>query len=409
MKKNFLRIYAVSLASAPILSAYAGIASVDLGTILLFLCGLISLLAVGNIKLQLPNGYLPFLFFSIVCSSIVVSRVPLGLILFVLNIIIALNCTKLQYLVKYYSFLVYCSCALFVVQEITFILSGARISGMIPGLPLVYQDISEAYIQRMLTVSRSSSFFLEPAYFAEFLFPFIIIKLFANTKKSRIEAIAVSAIMLLVRSGTGVFLLLIVWGAWFFFGSFKKSTKYSVAVALGFVFTALLLYGGFEQSLYNRTQELDFERGALGESSSGFIRFYRGYYYYAELPFINKLFGAPADVVDSIMNLYYSFSVNKNSTFLNGAQTLLINYGFFSFVFYMRHLFQYCYKVKFEVKVIAVCCVYLMLSESFFLTSKLLLCTILMCLLSMNDSKFPFVRSKVKKVTAVKGDNCKNL
>lgn len=382
MKKVLLKIYTTLLASLPILSGYAGIASVDLGSILLFLWGIVCFLAVGNAKLYFPKGYLPFLFFSIVCTTIVTLHFPLGLILFVINMVLALNYTNLKYLFKIYSILVYCSCVLFILQEISYTIWGVRISGLLPGLPLVYQDISNEYKQSMLFVDRSSSFFLEPAYFVEYLFPYIIIKLFAENKRSGIEAIAVSAIMLFARSGTGVLLLFIIWGVWFFLGTFNKSYKITIAIVLGVVFFALISYGHIDNTLYSRVQELSIERGMNGVNSSGFIRFYRGYFIYFELPFINGLFGTSVDEVNRLVASNYYFSDNKNLTFFNGAQTLLIYYGFLSFIFYMRHLLLYCYNVKPEVKVIAFCCVYLMLTESFFPTSKLLLCTVLMVLIS---------------------------
>ena len=381
--KNFcLKIYAALLALLPIMSGYAGIASVDLGTIILFLWGCVCALAIGNLKVVLPRGYLAFLFFSLICTTIATAKVPLGIILFVVNVILALNYTKLQYVLKVYSFAVYTACLLFLVQEVLFSTTGYRPSGLLPWIPIVYEDISDAYKLSLLIADRSSSFFLEPAYFVEFLFPFIAIKLFSINTKSRMEAIAVSFVVIFVRSGTGALLLMIIWGLWFFISSFKKRAKIFVAIVFISALAVIVTYDSSISSLYSRVQELDLERGISGESSSGFIRFYRGYLLYAELPLVNKLFGASSDMIDHLIGVNYYFSDNKNLTFLNGAQSLLIYYGFFSFVLYMRHLLLYCYKVRVEVIVLAICCIYLMLSESFFLTSRLFLCTIFICLIS---------------------------
>lgn len=382
MKKFCLKSYAALLALLPIMSAYAGIASVDLGSIILFLWGIVCVLATGVLKVTLPKGYAVFLFFPLICTTIATVKLPLGMMLFVTNIVLALNYAKFQYVLKAYSIVVYTACLLFVVQEIMFYTTGVRLSGMLPWLPLVYEDISDAYKQYLLIANRSSSFFLEPAYFVEFLFPFIAIKLFSNNKRARLEAIFVSLVVLFSRTGTGVLLLIIIWGVWFFMGSLQKRTKISVAIIFVIAAAIVITYDRSILSLYSRVNELDLERGIAGESSSGFIRFYRGYLVYAELPFVNKLFGAPLDMINSLIRSNYYFSDNKNLTFLNGAQSLLVYYGFFSFIFYMRHLFLYCYKVRMEVFVLAVCCIYLMFSESFFLTSRLFLCTIVICLIS---------------------------
>lgn len=382
MKDKFLTIYAFLLAAMPILSGYAGIASVDLGTLVLFVFGLMCIVIIRETKITLPKGYPIFLIVAFISALLFAEMVPLGMILFALNIVMALNYCRIQYLLKTYDFLVYCSCAFFVVQEIIFGIYGIRPSGMIPGLPLVYQEISESYKYFLTVTDRSSSFFLEPAYFVEFLFPFIVIKLYHNSKKSIIEAFVVSAIILSVKSGTGVALLLMIWGVWFFFGSYKKTVKISVAIALVVAVSVYMTYSSDINYLLNRTQELNLERGMSGVNSSGFVRFYRGYLLYAELPLINQLFGASMELVENVMGSNYYFSDNKNLTFFNGAQSLLIFYGFFSFILFMRHLILYCFKVRIEARVLALCCIFLMLSEAFFLTPRLFLCTVLICLFS---------------------------
>ena len=131
------------------------------------------------------------------------------------------------------------------------------------------------------TIGRSASFFLEPSYFAQFLFPYIALKMFTGKPKDLRAAVVVSLIVFLTKTGNGVLLLVLLWGGWLLYSNYKLPVK-----IFGCLFTILLAMTMFVinsdmfDALIGRSVELTSTSNTYkgdGETS-GFIRIFRGYY-----------------------------------------------------------------------------------------------------------------------------------
>lgn len=368
------KVYHILLALYPILSGYGFSAQLDFGTILIFGLGCIYFLKKReNVRLVSFRGYLLFFFVAVSFSLFFLKTFPTRLLLFSINLWIAIALVDVDLLKKYYFRTVTVCCAYFVLQEITYRLMGSRISGLTTLVPTIYGSFSEKYIAIQKIVPRSASFFLEPSYFAQFLFPYIVLKLFSTEKKNIRSAVLVSFVMLLTKSGSGALLLMIIWGFWFFCSNVKTSIKITIGISGTLVLLAMLFLGeGILNALTNRVSEVTSTTNTFkgdGETS-GFIRFYRGYYLYADLPWFNKLFGSTKETISMAM-LKSQFLWSRDS-FMNGMQTLLIYHGLFVCVLYMRHLillFKGHLKKK-ELILLVMGFIYLMLSESYYLCSR---------------------------------------
>ena len=300
MKKLFNTLVVIY----PILSAYSAFAGLDLGVVLVFLVGVAcSVINIHSLTTHLPKGYWPYFVLLLLSSLLVAHKLPLWPIMYTVCFIFAISFCNINKLIKYYTVSVYICSAFFLLQWGLATFVGLHISGFIPGLSLIYGDDGGlGYIDNTLMQERVSGFFLEPSYLAQYLFPFVAIKLFSGSKRDFRDAILFTFILILVRSGNGVFVLAIIWGIWFWHSDFANGRKVIYTVLL------VLMMGVFSfvapqlvESLLSRADELNFTKvEAYDWYHSGFIRFYRGYYLYADIPLMNKLFGSPMDLIEEV-------------------------------------------------------------------------------------------------------------
>lgn len=374
------RLFNLLIILYPILSAYSAFAGLDVGAVLVFCVGLLcAVLYNHNVTMQLPKGYWPFILLVIFCSIVNSHKIPLWPIYYTACFIFAVSFGNYRQLLKYYTISVYICSAFFIIQEGLYLTTGVRISGFIPGLPLIYGgDGGAGYIDALLEMDRSSGFFLEPSYFAQYVFPFVALKLYTGERRDFWEAVIISIVLIILRSGNGTLLLAIIWGIWLWNSNYSKGKKatFSLIAVMG-VMGIFALDPQIYDSLTSRVDELNFfDVEAYGWYHSGFIRFYRGYYLYADMPLVNKLFGASMDLIEHVRNINPYYFYEKNSSFLNGVQMLLVYYGLFACFLYLRHLCLFGKGNKDNVVLsLVICMIFLMFSESYLMTSRILLLT----------------------------------
>lgn len=375
------KIYNIIIVIFPILSAYKGIAGVDLGTIILFICGILCLMSnIGTFRMVLPKGFGLFYIVAMIISIIFTQSFPLRLTLFTANLILACCYIDINKIIVIYSKVVSICCIFFIVQEITYYLTGIRIHGILPFLPTIYDNSDNvSFIYSLDNASRLSSLFLEPSYFAQFIFPYIVYNLFSDDKKKNYKAMFVSLVMIFIRSGNGIILLVIIWFIWLLLSNYKLIYKFGIILlsTLG-IFVVIKLDSSIFISLMERSSELLSYKGDEQYMSSGFVRFFRGYYLYGELPVINQLFGTSSADIEQYKNLNIFF-LNENDNFLNGVQTLLIHNGIFVLILYIRHLLLLGNNSSdIKSKVFIICILFLMIGESYYLTSRIFFVTVLL-------------------------------
>ena len=253
---------------------------------------------------------------------------------------------NIDYGLKLYRILFYFTCVVFLSQEISSLIFGSRFSALIPNLPLIYEDSyldmnMSDMIERQLSSDRSSSVFLEPAQFAQFILPYFAIELFRNRNFSiSSKVIFFLCIIFLLESGNGIIVSTIILLLWVI--EIKKSYKnlflLNLILLCFIIIIPFLLNSEFVSDLLNRSSEFS----SVDTTSSGFLRVIRGYYLWADIPLINEIFGLN---FNSLESFYHNLSPYVQSLFakefyINTFQSKLIYSGFIGMILYFNWFLQ---------------------------------------------------------------------
>ena len=121
---------------------------------------------------------------------------------------------ELNFFLKIYRRITFINIIFFIFQEISYALLGYRFIGVLTSLPLTLGrgeiDVN-SYVQTLTEHSRSSAFFSEPAHFAQFLLPILVLEIFcSNSRYKNWYSLIYIVTLLLLRSGNGFFGLIII-------------------------------------------------------------------------------------------------------------------------------------------------------------------------------------------------------
>ena len=148
--------------------------------------GLIAIILqlVQSHKVSVLTGYRVFMLYMLFIPPIVsfitglpgnylTSFFPVSLLFYTVAFYVLLPNVDMNYVLKYYKYLVYISVGLFVIQELSYYSIGTRPTLYLP-LEMYYEGFSLGeFTASRAFMERSSSFFLEPAHFAQYILPLI--------------------------------------------------------------------------------------------------------------------------------------------------------------------------------------------------------------------------------------------
>lgn len=263
--------------------------------VLLYICQ--SIRYKQNPFCKLPQLLTIYFVWLLLCNYISFGAlIPFGNILIWLVFCMLFSTLSLERLVYVYKLIAILAITLFVIQEISYYTTGYRVLGIIRWLPLSYsgQDIDVAkYISTRELIDRSSSFFSEPAHFAQFLFPLFAITLFrANNLRSYIFPLIIAMILLLLKSGNALIGFVIISVMYIIHLLHSRSLVRKIIIVVMSLFVTLL--GGYYymrssvgEKLLGRQETISGEM----DSSSGFFRIYRGYYVFEAYSPVEKIIG----------------------------------------------------------------------------------------------------------------------
>ena len=369
----------------PILSAYGLDPSHDFGTFIVFGTGVLCMAAnAGKLRYALPKGYMLFFIFAVVFSVFFAKSLPLRLALFTLNMYLACNFCEWDLIKTYYQKVVLWSCAFFLVQYAMAVAMGSYVLGIVPFVPTIYGQEGGSMMMDISIIARPSSFFLEPSYFAQFLFPAVALKLYTGEKRDIKEAIFVSVILVLCGSGNGALLLILLWGIWLLYSNISRARKSGIIV-LGVAGIGALAAVNPEilEMFISRTGELQSYAGNEQYQSSGFIRFFRGYYPFFEQDSFRMFVGNNPDIVEDMLSRNIFLYNLDSDRFINGVQTLLLHNGILVTLLYLRHIILFIKGNRKHLELFAIGLGFLlmMFAESYYLCSRAFLATIMMYLM----------------------------
>lgn len=307
-----------------------------------------AILGCGIREFVIPKLYIYFILYISIVNLLTAPEFSLSNVIsialfgFSIAFMLSYSLLDINDFLRFYKILVIVSIGFFAFQELNFKAFGLRPSGLVPGLPLMANSEGgdASYAEQLSKAYRSSSFFLEPSYFADFLGPFLGVSLFMMKGAQRYIYSAIITITLLVLgSGNGLLIMAIVWG----FRMFKtvKNASFLAKVASVLFFASLI----FATVLYFRSSEMGasvIERSSnLDSDRSASMRIYRGWAVYDDMPIIYKIVGANSHRIDSfIMNSSSSFLFEQNDKYLNTWQYIFITGGVIGFILFFLFLFS---------------------------------------------------------------------
>lgn len=257
---------------------------------------------------------------------------------------------------KYYK-IVFIVCAVaFFIQELSYFTIGSRPIFLLP-FPLTgdatYQDI----LSNQIRLDRSSCFFREPSHFAQFALPLLAMDMIDAPRKGKIMSsfsILIIATLILLRSGNGFvgLIVLLAYRVW----DYLRYAKTGYKMMMLFVFIPLLLIG---TRYYIQTEQgagIAERAAGLGveEDSGSFMRTFRGYMLYEDMPTINKVFGLTIEGVTNfiphskVSYLFISPITGEYNSYLNGMQTILISNGLIGLLLFL-YIYIRLYKKNTEL------------------------------------------------------------
>lgn len=346
------------LVSLPLMTPYfCPFTSVPLPLVVMLLAGICFFLK-GRRNYQkavLPKSFKAFIIYACLIpvfgiavygdiGSFVVSYK--GLIIFLCFLLFAIPYCSISYVSRYLSWIATIAIIVFVLQEIMYVFVGSRFSALIPFLDVSYEYMDMAQMREFqANWDRSSSFFLEPSHFSQYISAYLALLLGENANRGKIfdkKAIIVSVVLLLTKSGTALLLLMTLWLVFFLSINIKRHIKYLILLP-GVAVIALIAYSkvissDYGQEMMSRTVELSSESR---DSSSGQIRVVRGFLVYSEIPIVQKVFGVGNGFATNVIdNSSARYLFVDDERYLNNIQTLLIGYGLVGLFLFLLFLFR---------------------------------------------------------------------
>lgn len=229
---------------------------------------------------------------------------------------------------------------------------------------------------------RPSSIFSEPALFAQYVSPCLIMNLFSKrTKNKYLTVFLITMSVILGKSANGIIYIAVIWFVYLIsrlFSFFKNKdfkVKLSTIIVIfvliifyPFIFPKLneLLFGAGSSSLYNRLLEISDYTG----NSSGSMRVMRGWMIFDGMAFIEKAngigIGNILDFLDLNPSLVPMFKKAYNG-YMSGLSAIFVNFGIIGGILYLNWWFkQYINKGSQQKGFLLFLLLYLIASNSFY-------------------------------------------
>ena len=275
----------------------------------------------------------------------------------------------------------------FLIQVTAYYIAGVHINGVFEFLPLAL-NVDSTWLAEHRMADRFSSFFSEPAHFAQFLLPLLCYFLFSDRetyRKKIIWSVIIVFVLLLLRSGNGVLGLLTIFIAYGIYTVAFKSWSIKKILLLLFAIPLFLYLGvAYSQSeagaaLLERSSSIGMSSEA-GYHGSGYLRTWRGWLLYADLPLKGKIFGVGdnQNLVTSInQSSIWADFVDENDTYMNGIQAILVNTGLVGASIFLVFLFSLWKGNTYEGKIQVLVLIVLSLISANYLTETMVLSLLL--------------------------------
>lgn len=310
----------------------------------------------GAWDINFPRIYLLFFLYALICpifgylefrdfGHFLSSYTPI--VTFTFSFLMFRSILVFEEVNKWYRRFVYVSIIFFFVQEIMYVMLGWRVVGLLPFMPLSYDDLEMSeYIAKFSTLDRSASFFLEPAHFSQYIVGYLAINLGLLREEDRLfnrDSLIISLTLLMTFSGSAYLLSIIVWAIHLF--SFRTQLHIRLfVIAIGIIGSSFVLNKMEESQSGSKVIERANSLNSTDEyGESEFIRIYRGWFVYDDVPFFTKVFGVGSSNVTCIIdNSTWRIAFLGKERYVNNAQCLAMGYGYIGATLFVLFLLSLC-------------------------------------------------------------------
>lgn len=261
---------------------------------------------------------------------------------------------------------------------------------------------------------RASSLFSEPALFAQYVSPCLILNIFKDGKKNYWFLIMVTIATLLTKSANGMVYVIVAWIFTIFYLlylQFKKKNRYIKSKYLIIIFVILIIFPFIysnvynylvkgDNSLFSRLLEINDTRG----ESSGSMRVMRGWHVYSGLKLHEKIFGIGNGNIEEYLDCHSgivpTFTQAYNG-YMSGLSGIFVNSGLIGgILFFVWWITNFINDNKMSKALLLFLLVYLIASNSLFTLNFLL---VLVLVITNNQ-----IEEKLKKEKRLINENINN-
>jgi hypothetical protein len=337
--RNLSYLFFVTL---PILAGYLFIPGLGLGEFLLLIIMLFFSL---NKTIYIPQHLIILWAFIVLHGLLVILMNPsylthpdliwkylLRFTMFILITVIASSIFNQEYLLRYLKGASFFFGIVLIVQFITYYLNGSVIwDGVLPYLTPEHQS-------RAVGI-RITSMFSEPSAVSVYMFPILYLMLIKSEMK---WSIYLTVVMIISTSSLGFFVSILLWLLFF---AKNNSSFRKVIIGVASILLSAAIISQNEWGYSSLTFAIDkIKIINLMENP----RLFRGFYYFWEMPQVNKIFGAGYNqVYDLLMdqNVYikYGYYDGVFMKYMNSIAAILNSYGILGcaiFIYFLKQIFN---------------------------------------------------------------------
>lgn len=238
-----------------------------------------------------------------------------------------------------------------ILQYVCFWGFGYTLVGLIPGLPLNYSitDYTEwinKYSSMYEIIFRPTSIFPEPAAFAQYMAPLLVLTLFTSVGKKRRLMLAafISLVMVLSTSTNGIVFSICTWIIYFIYCNYRSVKRNNVLTFLfpliifGVVFFFFVLLTD-DNAISNYTARQFNDIFNMNTSASGYLRVLRGFDIYSQLNILEEIFGIGMGTYQSYYAMGSIYVLDGEVEYMSSLSYLFVSTGIIGFLLFIYALF----------------------------------------------------------------------
>lgn len=359
------KIFTLLIVAFPILDIYAvGVKGISIGSVLLSIALIRVLFSFLKYRHYIKwNPYYGFCIYGVVISLIIlllhnefsVLEVFVRLIYFLFYILLifmpSLHDFNIVYAGKIYLRLGLLAGGFLILQYICFWGFGYTLIGLIPGLSLNYSitDYTEwinKYSGMYEIIFRPTSVFPEPAAFAQYMAPLLILTLFTSVGEKRRLILAgfISIVMILSTSTNGIVFSISTWMIYFIYYNYKSIKRKNILTLLFPLITFSIVFFFFvlltnDNSISNYTARQFNDIFDMNTSASGYIRVLRGFDIYSQLNILEEIFGIGLGTYRSYYAMGSIYVLDGEVEYMSSLSYLFVSTGIIGFLLFIYALF----------------------------------------------------------------------